>query len=544
MYFLHSFSLLRHIVKYKFFSDSNYGNLAKFSIEYSNIFYKIKIAKGVQKTYTRKHMASLEELRGVRLSKIEKLQAAGMDAYPLEVTRDYTLAEVVRDFEKLKDKHLSLAGRITAIRGGGAISFVQINDGTDVFQVVLKKDVLENMDLFKHTMDVGDFIWVAGELFVTQRGQNSLLVKDWKIAGKTLLPMPEKWAGMSDTDEIYRKRYLDLMSNKESFERFKLRSATISAIRRFFDEHDFMEIETPILQNQAGGAMARTFNTHHNDLDMDMVLRISLELEHKMVMAAGYPRIYEIGKNFRNEGSDPTHIQEFTMIEWYAAYESLDQNMDWTEELIKHLAQDVFGKTRFMVYNDAGEQQEVDLAGEWKRVRFPDLLKENAGLDINAPREEVEAKAREWGMKSDEVATTGTANLLDFVYKKSSRNKIVDPTFVTDYPGALKPLAQQNPDGTARVAQLIIAGAEITNQYAELVNPLVQRELLEAQARAKQDGDDEAMDIDERFLTAMEHGMPPMTGFGMGIDRLVAVLCEQKNLRDVILFPIMRERDY
>ncbi len=489
-------------------------------------------------------MASLEELRAVRLSKLEKLREAGMNPYPLEITRDYSLQKVENEFDSLLGKEISLAGRIVALRGGGAINFVQLDDGTGTFQVVVKKDTLpESIDLFKQTIDLGDFLWVKGELFVTQRGQNSLLVKEWKIAGKTLLPMPEKWAGITDTDEIYRKRYLDLMSNKESFDRFLLRSKVISAIRNFFNDHDFIEIETPILQNQAGGAMARTFNTHHNDLDMDMVLRISLELEHKMVMAGGYPRIYEIGKNFRNEGSDPTHIQEFTMIEWYAAYESLDQNMDWTEELIKKIAHDIFNKTSFTVFDDHSDEHLIDFSGKWERVRFPDLLKENAGLDINASREEVEAKAREWGMDANEVTKTGTANLLDFVYKKSSRNKIINPTFVMDYPGALKPLAQQNPDGTARVAQLIIAGAEITNQYAELVNPLKQRELLEAQAKAKQDGDDEAMDIDERFLTAMEHGMPPMTGFGMGIDRLMTVLTEQKNLRDVILFPIMRERE-
>lgn len=489
-------------------------------------------------------MASLEELRNVRLDKITKLKEAGMDAYPTEVTARNTIKDIIDDFQE--GASLEIAGRVMAIRGSGAINFIVIDDGTSEFQAVLKKDEMDeqHMQLFVDTVDVGDFVWVSGESFVTQRGANSLLVKEWKMAGKSLLPLPDKHSGLQDQDEIYRKRYLDTLTNEESRDIFKKRSQIITAIRTFFNERDFMEIETPILQNQAGGAMAQTFNTHHNDLDMDMVLRISLELEHKMIMAGGYPRIYEIGKNFRNEGSDPTHIQEFTMIEWYAAYQTLVQNMQWTKELLISLAQEVIGKTTFTVWDKEGNEQTVDFNSSWEAVRFDDLLKQNADLDIAAATlEDIQLKAKEFGMVEAEIATTGRANLLDFIYKKSSRNKIVNPTFVTNYPGDLKPLAQQNEDGTAQVAQLIIAGAEITNQYAELVDPIRQRELLESQSEAKKGGDAEAMEVDERFLTAMEHGMPPMTGFGMGIDRLVALLTEQKNLRDVIFFPIMKERE-
>jgi lysyl-tRNA synthetase class 2 len=489
------------------------------------------------------YMASQEEIRNVRLQKIELLEKAGMSAYPREITREQTLAEITQDFKE--GESTSIAGRVMAIRGAGAIMFVAVHDGTGEFQAVLKKDEMDEdlMQLFVDTVDIGDFIWFQGETFVTKRGAESLLVKDWKMAGKSLLPLPEKWAGLQDVDAIYRQRYLDLISNREAFERFQVRSKIISAVRAYFDARDFMEVETPILQNQAGGAMAQTFNTHHNDLDMPMVLRISLELEHKMIMAGGYPRIYEIGKNFRNEGSDPTHIQEFTMIEWYAAYETLEQNMQWTEELLKHIARDVVGKTSFTVWDKEDSEHTVNFEGEWQRVRFPDLLKDNAGIDIEtATLDDIQAKAQEFGMSPEEIRITGRANLLDFIYKKSSRHKIIQPTFVMDYPGDLKPLAQQNDDGTAKVAQLIIAGAEITNQYAELVNPIRQRELLEKQSEAKQGGDAEAMDVDDRFLTAMEHGMPPMTGFGMGIDRLVALMTEQKNLRDVIFFPIVRPK--
>lgn len=489
-------------------------------------------------------MASLEELRTIRIEKIKKLASTGMDAYPVEIVAEETLEQMIQGFTQGQKK--SVVGRVIAIRGSGAIVFVVIHDGTASFQMVIKKDVLgeSHTELFVDTIDIGDFVWFSGELFTTQRGEQSLLVHEWKMAGKSLLPLPDKHAGLHDQDEIYRKRYLDLIADRSSYERFALRSKIVSAIRRFFDERDFIEVETPILQNQAGGAMAETFNTYHNDLDMPMVLRIAMELDHKMIMAGGYQRIYEIGKNFRNEGSDPTHIQEFTMMEWYAAYQSLEQNMAWTEELLQSLARNVVGKTQFTVWDKDNNEHIVDFDGDWKRVRFPDLLKENADIDIEiASLSDIQSKAREWGMAPDEVMQTGRANLLDHIYKKSSRNKIVQPTFVMDYPGELKPLAQQNDDGTARVAQLVIAGAEITNQYAELVNPIRQRELLEQQSQAKAGGDNEAMDIDERFLTAMEHGMPPMTGFGMGIDRLVALFTEQRNLRDVIFFPIMRSKE-
>lgn len=495
-------------------------------------------------------MSRLDEIRQARIEKISILQNAGMEAFASSVKRDVTLKELELRFNDfLQDSNeVSIVGRVMAIRGQGAISFVVLHDGTGEFQAVLKKDEMDEalFTLFRDTVDLGDFLEVSGEPFKTERGQNSILINSWKMATKSLLPLPEKWAGLQDQEEQYRKRYLDILSNKEVFERFIMRSNIVKAIRQYLDNKGFLEIETPILQNQAGGAMAKTFNTHHNDYDMDMVLRISLELEHKMLMVGGYNRIYEIGKNFRNEGSDPTHIQEFTMIEWYSAYNTLEDNMNWTEEMLKGIARDVVGKTTFTVYDKDGNGVDVDFAGKWPRVSFVDLLKENANIDItegNWDLKQINQKAIDLGMDEKEVLKTGPANLLDFIFKKSSRYKIINPTFVTNYPSDLKPLAQQNGDGTAQVAQLIIAGSEITNQYAELVDPLKQRDLLEHQSRMKKDGDEEAMEIDERFLTSMEHGMPPMTGFGMGIDRLVAIFTEQKNLRDVIFFPIMRNKE-
>jgi len=473
-----------------------------------------------------------------------------MNPYPISVPRDYTISEIKNRFDELTEssekEYISTVGRVMVVRGQGAILFVVLQSGTERLQAVLKKDELkeEVFDLFTSTVDNGDFIGVKGSLFVTNRGEQSLLIKDWYMATKSLLPLPDKWHGLQDIEETYRKRYLDILMDKVVYNRFVTRSKVIRAIREFFDKKDFLEIETPILQNQAGGAMAKVFETHHNDYDMPMVLRIALELDHKKLMVGGYERVYEIGKNFRNEGSDPTHIQEFTMIEWYAAYQTLDTNIRWTEELLKSIAINVVGKNTFIVYDKDGNSNEVNFDGVWPRISFVDLLKENANIDVTTISiDEARKEAIKWGMKEEESKKVGRGNLLDYIYKKSSRNKIINPTFVTNFPGDLKPLAQQNNDGTAQVAQLIIAGSEITNQYAELVDPIKQRDLLVSQAKAKENGDDEAMDIDEQFLTAMEHGMPPMTGFGMGIDRLVAILTEQKNLRDVIFFPVMKPRE-
>lgn len=495
-------------------------------------------------------MASIEELRDARIKKIELLKEANMNPYVSFVARDYSIKEVKDSFDKLsvvsEKKNISIAGRVIVVRGQGSILFVVLQDGDERFQAVLKKDSLEEnlFNLFVNTIDNGDFISVTGSLFVTQRGEQSILIKDWKMATKALLPLPDKWHGLQDVEETYRKRYLDILMDKEVYNRFVLRSEIIKFIRKFFDNKNFLEVETPILQNKAGGAMAKVFKTYHNDYDMDMVLRIAIELEHKMLMVGGYERIYEIGKNFRNEGSDPTHLQEFTMIEWYAAYQTLETNMKWTEELIKSIAKDLMGKTVFKVYDNDGKDVEVDIGLEWPRITFGELLKKNTKIDIETiTLEDARKEAIKWGVKEEEAKKLSRGNLLDKIYKKSSREKIINPTFVIDFPGDLKPLAQQNENGTAKVCQLVIAGAEITNQYAELVNPIKQRELLIAQSKAKEEGDEETMEVDERFLTAMEHGMPPMTGFGMGIDRLIAIFTEQKNLRDVIFFPIMHPKE-
>jgi lysyl-tRNA synthetase class 2 len=308
------------------------------------------------------------EIRKLRIGKIERLKEIGMEAYPDPATTkpSITLKEISENFSKIESqkKEYKIVGRILVKRGAGKISFAKISDGTGEFQVVLQDDILgsEKMKVFDKLFDMGDFANFTGTLFKTQKGENSLLVSDFKMAGKTLLPMPEKFHGLQDIEEKYRKRYLDILSDKKTFERFKMRAKVISEIRRILDEEDFLEIETPILQNQASGAMAETFNTFHNDYGIDMVLRIACEAEHKMVMAGGYPAVYEFSKDFRNEGSDPTHIQEFTMLEWYKAYEGLEYNIDLTEKMLKSLAEKIVGKSKFKIESASGEVVEVDFS--------------------------------------------------------------------------------------------------------------------------------------------------------------------------------------
>ena len=491
-----------------------------------------------------------QEIRSIRLQKRSRLEELGSSPYASEIKKHTALSEMVRNFSSLvradksahRPKKHTIVGRIMSQRGAGKIAFAELYDGTDRFQVIFQQDFVgkEAMKQFTKLHDIGDFIQCTGTLGKSKTKEPSLFVTSFTMLSKSILPLPDAHYGLHDEETRFRKRYLDMLMNARVKDRFVLRTQVIKTIRSFLDQKGLLEIETPILQNQAGGAMAETFDTHHNDYDMPMVLRIALELPHKMLMISGLKGVYEIGKNFRNEGSDPTHIQEFTMLEWYAAYESLETNIKWTEAMVKACIK-LTGKKSFSLTDPKGKKQMISFAGTWPRVTFAELLKKNAKLDvIKASDSEVFDCALTWGMDKADAKKLGRANLLDYIYKKSSRNKIMAPTFVTNYPGDLKPLARQNPDGTAAMCQLIVAGAEITNQYAELIDPVAQRTLLERQAKAKAKGDAEAMSVDEEFLTAMEYGMPPMTGFGMGIDRLMAILTEQDNLRETIFFPILK----
>ena len=492
-------------------------------------------------------MSREQEIKNIRLEKAQRLRETGMEPYALRGKREYLLSDILQSFRAITKtkagKGVTVAGRIMGMRGSGKIMFIKLYDGSATLQVVVRQDELgtKKTTHFSKHVDVGDFVEFRGTLGTTKTKEKSVFARQYKILTKALLPLPDKHYGLADQEIKYRQRYLDALLDTEVADRFRLRAQLIQTIRDFFNTQGMLEVETPILQQQAGGAMAEVFHTHHNDFNQPMHLRIALELEHKMMMIAGYSGVYEIGKCFRNEGSDPTHHQEFTMLEWYQAYASLGTNMRWMETLIKKLAR-LTGKDTFVVYNNEGKGVEISFSGTWPVVSFGDLVKQYAKIDIQrATRKEIEAKAKAYGMSTKEIATKGDANLLDFVYKKSARDKIINPTFVTGYPSDLIPLAQKNPDGTAEMYQLVVGGAEIVKSFAELVDPMVQRELLERQAQFKAGGDKEAMDVDERFLRAMEYGMPPMTGCGMGIDRLMAILCSQKSLKDVIFFPLMRD---
>ena len=488
-----------------------------------------------------------------RKAKIEAWKDLGFPAYAKSFDRTHT-AEQATEEVKANEGSLrsapeimvkpnngrSVCGRIVAMRDMGKLAFVSIRDVSGDFQVCLAKDLLgEDFKAFLKALDLGDYCGFAGEFFTTKHGEPTLMAVEVTPLSKSLRPLPEKWHGLSDKESCYRERNLDLVSNKDSFERFKARSKVVKAVRDFYEARDFMEVETSILTPQAGGAMAKTFSTHHNALDHDFHLRIALELPLKIVCSGGFERVFEIGKCFRNEGTDPSHLQEFTMLEWYAAYVSFDQNMDWNEQMLREIAENVFGRTTFNVTDKFDVTHEIDFAKPFAKKKFADLLKEYADFDMfTASDDDVRAKAKEVGV--DQIEGVGRANLLDDIYKKTARPNLIQPTFVLDYPEDLKPLAAPNGDGTASCFQVLIAGWEVINAYGELIDPQIQRALLEKQAAFRAGGDDEAMEVDEVFLKAMEQGFPPMAGQGMGIDRIVTLLTGQDNLRDVVLFPTLK----
>ncbi len=497
-----------------------------------------------------------DSLVAERLKKIELWKELGFAPYSEKFERNF-FSSTAKDFcknpkNKIREiteiftspqKKVRICGRIMNLREMGKLAFLRIRDSEGDFQICLSREILgEKQKQFCKALDLGDFCGFEGGFFITKHGEPTLLATAIFPLSKTIRPLPEKFHGVTDQEKCYRERNLDLISNPETFERFKIRSAIVREIRNFFHKKNFDEIETRILQSQAGGAMAKTFETHHNALDTEMVMRIALELDLKIAVSGGLERVFEIGKCFRNEGIDPSHLQEFTMIEWYAAYEDLNKNKEWTTELIQTVLKKALGTTKVTVLDKDENPVEIDFGKKFKEERFPDLIQKYAKLDMFAASDkEVQTKAKELGV--DKIKGVSRANLLDDIYKKTARPKLIEPTFVFDYPEDLKPLARPKGDGTADCFQLLIAGWEVVNSYGELIDPLIQRELLEKQSSAKNAGDEEAMELDEEFLRAMEHGFPPMTGSGIGIDRFVALITAQPNLRDVVLFPMMRKAD-
>lgn len=484
-------------------------------------------------------MASLEELRQAHIEKLNRLKEAGMDPYPARVARDYSV-DYIRDAFTLlanEQKPYSIAGRVMAIRGQGAILFVVLDDGTGRFQTVFKKDTIDEklFNLFTDAVDIGDFISTTGTFFTTERGESSMLVTSWQIATKSLLPLPEKWHGITDPDERFRKRYLDIVMNPELRAMFQKKSAFWKATRDFMVEHGFLEVETPTLELTTGGAEANPFKTHHKDFAVDVFLRISIgELWQKRLMAAGFPKTFEIGRAYRNEGTSPEHLQEFTNMEFYWAYADYRDGMKMTQMLYQKIAFDVFETTKFTTRGHT-----FDLAGEWPIVDYVDEIKKQTGVDVlEASEEDMRAKLDELKVKYE---GTNRERLTDTLWKYCRKN-IAGPAFLVHHPKLVSPLAKESVErpGTVERFQVILAGSEVGNGFSELNDPIDQRERFELQQKLIEGGDEEAMMPEWEFVDMLEHGMPPTCGFGFG-ERLFAFFVD-KPIRETQLFPLMRPK--
>ena len=484
-------------------------------------------------------MASQEEIKDIRIEKLKKLEALGMNPYPSTVPQDMTLSEVKDTFEALEKSgdEKSVAGRIMAIRGQGAILFVVLYDGTAQFQIVLKKDVLgeEILQQFVDLIDIGDFISFSGTFFVTQRGEQSMQATRFVLAAKSLLSLPEKWHGIQDDDERFRKRYLDILTNSEVRDMFLLKTKFWRATRDFLEEKGFMAVDTPTLEVTTGGAEAAPFATHHNDYDLDVYLRISVgELWQKRLMAAGFPKTYEIGRVYRNEGSSPNHLQEFTNMEFYWAYADYNMGMDLVKEMYRRIATEVFNKTSFTTRGHT-----FDLADEWTKIQYVEEIQKQTGVDVlTATTGDIEAKLLELHVKHDGKTKE---RMVDALWKYCRKN-ISGPAFVVGYPDFMQPLAKRDAKNGAYVEQfqVLLGGAELGKGYSELNDPIDQRARFEHQQELLKAGDKEAMMPDWEFVEMLEHGMPPTCGFGFG-ERLFAFFVD-KPIREIQLFPLVKPK--
>ena len=482
----------------------------------------------------------MREILKIRREKLANMQENGQDPYRhTRFAVEYQAQYVADHFDALEGKTVRLAGRIMSRRGMGKVSFLDLRDSSGRIQLYAKIDVMgeEPYRAMQAALDIGDIVGVEGEVFRTQRGEISIKANAVTILSKALLPLPEKYHGLTNTDARYRQRYLDLIMNPEVRDVFIKRSKIISAIREYLDGQDFLEVETPVLHTQAGGAAARPFITHHNTLDMDMYLRIALELHLKRLIVGGFDRVYEIGRNFRNEGMDTRHNPEFTMLEFYQAYTDINGMMDQTENLIRFVAHKVLGTGK--VEQDGVE---IDLDQPFARISMLEAVKQYAGVDFTQVEtlEQARALADQHHIHYEPRHKKG--EILNLFFEEYCEEKLVQPTFLTGHPVDISPLAKkdpENPEYTQRF-ELFICGGEYANAFSELNDPIDQRQRFEAQAAQKAAGDDEACDVDEDFLTALEYGMPPTGGMGMGVDRLVMLLTGAASIRDVLLFPTMK----
>lgn len=481
----------------------------------------------------------LGDLLKVRREKLADLQANNKNPYEITTYDVDAYAKDINDnFEEYEGKHVSLAGRIMSKRDMGKASFIDILDTTARIQSYVRKDHVGDesyVDFKKY--DIGDIIGIKGEVFRTQKGQISIKADEVTLLSKSLLPLPEKFHGLKDTDLRYRQRYVDLIVNPDVRDVFVKRSAIIKEVRNFLDERSFLAVETPVLQTVAGGASARPFNTHHNTLDIEMHLRISLELYLKRLIVGGFDRVYEIGRVFRNEGMDVRHNPEFTLLELYQAYTDYVGMMNLTEDMFKTVAQKVLG-TMKVTYGE----YEIDLEKPFERLTMTEAVKKYADIDFNEIKtlEEARALAKEHHIEYEERHLKG--DILNLFFEEYVEEHLIQPTFITEHPVEISPLAKRKPDDkdfTERF-ELFILGREHANAFSELNDPIDQRERFVHQVELKNQGDDEACDMDEDFLNALEYGMPPTGGLGIGIDRMVMLLTNAASIRDVLLFPTMK----
>ncbi len=476
-----------------------------------------------------------------RRAKLDRLRSAGIEPFPHNFPDREEINTVLGAHEGLEpgtetDSVHRVAGRITGRRGHGKAAFVDLRDASGQIQLHAKEDVLgEGPFGLLDDLDLGDIIGVTGRAVVTRRGQLSIEVTDWVVLAKSLRPPPDKFHGLEDTETRYRRRELDLIANEDSREIFRIRARTVSAVRRWLDGNDFFEVETPVLQPLYGGALAKPFTTFHNALDRELYLRIATELYLKRCVVGGIDRVYELGKDFRNEGISMKHNPEFTMLEWYEAYADYEKTASDLEQLVHGVAVEVLGSSSI-----ERDGKSIDLTPPWRRVTLRDAILEHAGIDIEieTTREKL-AAAMGVELESD----VGWGKLVDTVFSKRVEPTLIEPTFILDYPKELSPFAKahRSKEGVVERWEAFLGGVEIANSFSELNDPDEQRRRFEQQAEELARGDDEAQPYDESFIEALEQGMPPTGGVGLGIDRLVMMLTGASSLREVVLFPAMRD---
>ncbi|KPJ73294.1 lysyl-tRNA synthetase [Parcubacteria bacterium DG_74_1] len=488
-------------------------------------------------------MPTIEELRKIRLKKLEAIRKAGILVYPEKTKRTNKIEEVLKDFNNLvrSKKELVLVGKIRSLREHGGATFLHLEDGTGKIQAYFKKNRIGEAGyrFFLNNFDIGDFIEIRGVLFKTKKGEKTIEAADFKILAKSLLPLPEKWHGFKDIEERFRKRYLDLIFNPEVKRKLELRSMIIKEIREFLEKEGFVSVETPILQAIYGGAKAKPFKTYLNALDLNLYLRISPELYLKRLLVGGLEKVYEIGKVFRNEGVDRSHNPDFTVLEFYWAYADYKDMMKLAERMFENLLKKIFGKMEI-----AYEGKKINFKTPWPRVEFNQLIKKHTKINLDEINlKALKKEATRLGIKVKTGARK--AEIADEIYKKICLPKIWQPTFLIHHPLGTFPLAKQLTEDSKKTAsfQLITGGCwELVLGFSELNDPIEQRKRFEEQEKFFKEGLEEAQRMDEDFLEALEYGMPPAAGFGMGIDRLVALLTDSHSLREVILFPTMKPK--